>query len=186
MAKFEDAINFVLAHEVRGWPKNAADLAVGMGAVKALMPINAWFTDDPVDRGGATAWGITLQTASKFGVGDVAGLFAISPEVVEAIYRSFWKFDQIEDQSVATKFFDLAVNCGMLAATRVVQAALGNVDIDGAFGKKTLAAINGTCPGVLMARIVMHAESRYRDIVRKNPIQQRFLRGWINRARALP
>lgn len=186
MARFDDAINFVLAHEVRGWPVDAASIADGMERVRARMPISAWFTDDPIDRGGATAWGITLQAASKYGIKSVEDLVAIKPGMVGAIYRTFWKFDRIECQEVSTKYFDLAINMGMLAATRVVQTALGNVNVDGEFGPKTLEAINSSDPGALLKKIVASAEARYQRIVMQNPSQQRFLRGWIKRARALP
>jgi lysozyme family protein len=58
---------------------------------------------------------------------------------------------------------------------------LGVAD-DGIVGPVTLAAING-CPDqkALFDRLWERRKKHFEDIVRKDPAQSRFLRGWLNR-----
>jgi lysozyme family protein len=96
------------------------------------------------------------------------------------------KCEQIDDENIATKFFDLAVNMEIPQAVRLIQRALRSagqtVADDGIIGPVTLAAINKADPTDLLAALKSEAAGYYRLIANANPSQQRFITGWLNRA----
>lgn len=151
------------------------------------------WSNDPLDHGGATMMGITLETAQRHGIPDAEALKNISPEKVEAIYRSdYWFFDGIQDQRVATKVFDMAVNMGPRTAIRLLQRALNHacpgLDLaqDGVLGPHTLEAANQEEVEALLRELVAEALLYYHAIVNREPRQARFLEGWTKRAREVP
>lgn len=199
MADLARALPWILAHEVVGWPRvdgqPVLDIAEGMSAVKAAEAaagkFSWWFTDDPSDPGGATAWGITLATAQRHGITTKEQLRAISSAQVAAIYRAdYWRFDGIDDQSGATKLFDMCVNFGRKTAVKMAQDALNELGAslvpDGFYGPATEAAINAVEPRHLLMLLCRDSAARYRAIVRKRPESAKFLKGWLKRADALP
>ena len=166
MARFEISLPFILANE-------------------------GGYVNHPNDRGGPTNFGITQKTARAHGyAGDMR---AIPMPVVEKIYREgFWRFCNVNSQEVATKIFDMCVNFGLSAGTRLAQRMLNiyhgaGLEVDGKFGPLTTAAMNRAAPPeAVLKGLASVSEARYRDIVFKDPSQQVFLRGWLNRAAKLP
>jgi lysozyme family protein len=154
------------------------------------------FTDNPHDKGGPTKYGITCYTLGewrKLGraatADEVKGL--TKPEAI-AIYRArYWdvcRCEAIEDQLVAVKLFDIAVNCGPHTAIRLCQRAAdrcqsGTVVIDGIMGPRTLEAIHACDPGELVTELVHVVTEHYLGIVQRDPTQRAHLRGWLIRAR---
>jgi lysozyme family protein len=82
---------------------------------------------------------------------------------------------------VATKIFDIAVNCGTWPAIRMAQRA-ACVPTDGVMGPQTIAAINGYDSVRYVEAISEEQRKHYRNIVKKDPSQEKFLLGWLNRA----
>jgi lysozyme family protein len=104
-------------------------------------------------------------------------------------FVDFWlkgKYENINDESIALKAFDLAVNIGILQANKLLQRALRSTGIsiteDGIIGTVTLKAINNADSTDLLAALKSEAAGYYRTIVNVNPSQQRFITGWLNRA----
>ena len=166
MADLARALPFVLRHE-GGW------------------------SDDAADPGGATNFGITLATAQRHGIMDADALRAITPEQVEAIYRQdYWRFDHVDDQRVATKVFDMAVNMGLRTAVYMVQEALNSLGAslkdDGRWGPVTEASVNATRPDQLLQLLCDEAADYYRAIVAARPTSAKFLKGWLARAAEVP
>lgn len=99
-------------------------------------------------------------------------------------YRSqFWDKimgDKIENQDVANALYDFAVNSGVSRAVKTIQKIVG-VESDGAFGAKTLQAVNeygdGLCNALCDAR-----EEFFREIAKKGQ-NAKFLNGWLNRVK---
>lgn len=166
MAAFEPALDWVLPHE-GGW------------------------SDDPQDPGGATNFGITLAVAQKHGILTKDALRTITPGQVAAIYKQdYWVFSGVDDQQVATKLFDLGVNMGVRSAVRLLQDGLNtlgaSLETDGRLGPQTLMAANAVAPDKLLQVLCLEAAQHYQDIVHQRPASQKFLKGWLIRATALP
>jgi lysozyme family protein len=167
MARFEDAIPTILAHE---------------GGI----------VDHPADPGGLTNRGITWATWQRVKGPDAtrAGLLALTEDEATAIYRAeYWLpiYELLDSQNVATKVFDVAVNAGHRQAHRLLQesvSALGyRVAKDGLLGPNTLAAANSCDPAELVAEICEAQAAFYRGITNINPGMAAFLPGWLERAK---
>ena len=201
MAIFAQALPWVLSYEVIGWPvvdgQPEQDLAAAMAQVKAASLASKhaddrfWFSNDPNDHGGATAFGLTLRTATPHGIGTVEDLQAISAEKLAEVYRAeFWRFDQVDEQRVAMKLLDLAVNTSFRSMVHMLQDALNALGAglveDGNWGPNTLASVNAMEPNHLLALLVEEAVGHYRAIVARDATQGCFLAGWLNRAAMVP
>jgi len=174
MAVFEDALKYVFDHE-------------------------GGYVNDKDDRGGPTNMGVTLKTAQRHGITTVEALKAITYQQVVAIYKTdYWRFDGINDQRVATKLFDMAINMGLAMAVKLAQRACNGIrkilavpafktlSVDGRYGPLTESAINSVHPDVLLARLVAVSVARYKEIAENDPTQMKFLKGWTARARRIP
>jgi lysozyme family protein len=163
MADFAKALAYTLRHE-GGW------------------------SDDPADPGGATNFGITLATARRYGIKTKEELRAITKELVAEIYRDgYWRFGDINDQRVATKLFDMAVNMGQEVAVRLLAAALWLPQ--GAPARLDAAAVgiaNAADPAALLARLCKESEAHYRIVAARRPASAKFLKGWLKRASEVP
>lgn len=147
------------------------------------------FTNDPADAGGATNWGITIHDYSRW-LGYSASVREVREmrlEVAKQIYEDFyWKplsLFAVRHNGIATAIFDQAVNRG-LGYARTLQRLL-RVEADGHVGPKTIDEINKTNPADIIRAIKTEAEEFYRGLAARKPSQQRFLKGWLNRAKRL-
>ena len=165
-----------------------------MADYKVIIPfILKWeggFANDPDDRGGATNKGVTIATFRQvYGKQKtVADLKNITTDQWNYIFKKlFWdkcKCDGILDQSVANIIVDYAWGSGSARAVKDVQAIVGTA-VDGISGPKTVAAINGTDAKTLFNKIKERRIQFYNNIVKANPSQKKFLRGWTNRVNSL-
>ena len=154
-----------------------------------LRSLEKGIANDPYDRGGFTVDGVTLSTFRRFYGNDKeeADLRNITPPQWRSIMKTgYWdvcKADGINDQRTAELIVDWCVNSGT-ARIRNVQTIL-EVRPDGCVGPVTLAAINSVDPDELYGRIMSARVAWYERIVRNDPSQQRFLKGWMNRLERL-
>lgn len=164
-----------------------------MADIKKLRPfILRWeggFVNDPLDRGGATNKGVTLNTFKHFFGADktVYDLMNITDEQWLAILRECfwkpWKADQIKNQSIANICVDFAWASGTITAIRKVQKVL-DLDADGKVGPKTLAMLNHREAEKVFDTIKKERLRFVDAICQANTSQVRFLRGWQNRINA--
>lgn len=170
-----------------------------MAQCEILLPfILRWeggFVNDPNDRGGATNKGVTLSTWRNVGYDkdgdgdiDVTDLKQLTDEdvmsrVLKPHYWDRWRADEITSQSVANMLVDW-VWCSGAYGIKIPQRIL-NVKIDGIVGAKTLSAVNSRDPRELFDELRNEREEFLRRIVKNNPTQKKFLRGWINRLNAI-
>lgn len=139
------------------------------------------FVNHPKDPGGATNFGITIGTLSNH-LGREATVEEVNdldPKVAAEIYKSnYWdkvKGDELPD-GLATSMMDFAVNSGPGRATKVLQEILG-VDVDGALGPKTLAAVKEEDPKELIRKLNLERMKFLKGL--KN--WKTFGKGWSNR-----
>lgn len=167
-----------------------------MANVNDLAPlILKWeggFVNDPKDRGGATNMGVTLNTWKRVGYDkngdkriDVKDLKLLSKEdvvkkVLKPYYWDKWRADEINNQSIANILVDWVYTSGKYGITKV-QAML-NLKPDGVVGNKTLSAINDYPNQRQLFQRIKNERLAFIDrIVKNNPSQRRFLKGWKNR-----
>ncbi len=105
-------------------------------------------------------------------------------EMVRQFYREGWwqplRGDEIADQDVAYTLYSFATNAGLGTAVRLAQVVVGATP-DGALGAKSISLINAMEPRMFLALYALARIARYRDIVKRDRTQQKFLLGWINR-----
>ena len=165
-----------------------------MAKAELLMPkILQWeggFVNDPLDAGGATNKGVTLTTFRQFYGRDatVEQLKNITDEqwlhIFKSGYWDKWKADNIENQSIANIVVDWAWGSGAATSIKQVQKILG-VAVDGIVGDDTLTAINIAGQRSLFVKIHNRRIEFVENIVKRDPSQARFLKGWKNRINSL-
>ncbi len=171
MAEFPAALPFVLAHE--GGQVN-----------------------DPDDPGGATNFGVTQATLDRWNEKHPEAAFPasvndLSLDQASAIYRAdYWRFDGLDEQRVATKLLDMAVNMGLGTAVKLAQEALNDLGaclrVDGAYGPKTEATINSVGADRMLALLCAASADHYQALAAWRPASRKFLKGWLKRAAEVP
>lgn len=161
-----------------------------MAKSEKLMPqIQKWeggYANHPNDKGGCTMKGITIGTYREF-FGDsktCSDLKNITDEEWLNIFEEgYWNpmcANDIENQSVANIIVDWAWMSGVKNVSKKIQTLIG-VEADGIFGKQTISKINSMDSKDIFDKIVKRREKFYHDICEKNPSQEVFLKGWLNR-----
>lgn len=164
-----------------------------MADYKKLIPfIQKWeggWSDDPVDKGGATMCGVTLLTYADYcrkikkPQPKTTDLKNITKDEWDIIYKTMfwdrWKADDIENQNVANMLVDWVWCSGKYGIT--YPQRIVNIPPDGYAGPKTLHAINEAHPVALFAELKKSRLLFVEQIVLSNPTQQKFLNGWKNR-----
>lgn len=143
------------------------------------------YTNDPMDSGGETKWGISKKAHPEIIIKD------LTLEKAKTIYAlGYWgaiNGNRIADIQplTAIKLFDMAVNVGTQRAKRCFQQALNElgaaIEEDGWIGNATLAALQKTSESDVLALLVKKLTDFYVSL--DNP---RFLKGWLRRAQTLP
>lgn len=159
------------------------------------------YVDDPDDSGGATKYGISLQflkNCFKNGSiyadinsdGKIDKNDIIEMDLGKArylYYQEFWtSVNSIPDDDIAIKVFDTAVNIGTGNAIKLLQKALG-VEKDGILGPITINAIKkGNKNKILMDFVEALSCHYYKIAFWNRPKSEKYIRGWIARAKRLP
>lgn len=158
------------------------------------------FTDDPLDRGGKTKWGITEAVARDWGYeGDMRDL----PR--ELAFRIYVKryiiepgFDQVAaiSEKIAMELIDTGINMHPSKPSVMLQRWLNGFNdrgrhyddlfVDGRIGKHTLTALKayldyrgGEGEGVMLMALNCTQGERYLSIAENRESQERFLYGWM-------
>lgn len=145
------------------------------------------FANDPNDTGGATMVGVTIGTYRTYcrykgwkspSVNDLKEMpYKVWRDIVYTLYWSKWKAENIIDQNVANIVVDWVWGSGATTIKKV-QKLLG-VTADGIVGPKTLASLNNMYE--IKDKIYQARKAYFEAIVRNNPTQKKWLRGWMNR-----
>lgn len=125
------------------------------------------YSNDPLDPGGATKYGITQKTLDQWNLSkglpwqDVKDLSKVTAlDIYEAQY---WKPDwESLGFPLAACMLDTSINMGMARASKFLRSCNNNYVV------------------YLQLRL-----ARYNEIVESKPTSQKFLKGWTNRVTAL-
>ena len=148
------------------------------------------FTNDPKDHGGPTNMGITLSTWRQVGYDkdgdgdiDIYDLHQLTKddvlEILRIAYWNRWHADEINNQPLADILVDWLWCSGKWGIT-IPQRLLG-VPEDGIVGPQTLQRLNNINPNKFLMQIYNARVIFILNIIKKDPTQKRFERGWFNR-----
>ncbi len=155
-------------------------------AFKFMVPHEGGYVNDPDDPGGETKFGISRRSYPSV---DIANLTL--DDAHEIYWHDFWvkhPYWKIDDQDLANKVFDFAVNMGHRRSQRLLQRALSAVKLgvteDGYAGPITITRVNDAPPKELLAALKSEAAGHYRLLASRRSSLKKFLNGWMNRAYA--
>lgn len=137
-------------------------------------------TNDSIDRGGRTQFGISERAHPQAWVDNKVTL----EEAVDIYRRRYLEapgFGKIEDPRLRAQLTDFGVLSGPACAIQKLQLILKQ-EADGVLGPKSLAAANSADPIILSNKLALERVKMIGRIVNKNPSQSRFLNGWLERA----
>jgi lysozyme family protein len=158
------------------------------------------YANDPKDAGGETMYGITIAVARANGYyGAMRDLpKATARQIYKNKYYFDLKFDKVAVLSpeVAAELTDTAVNCGPTFTQGILQEALNllnreqadykDLDVDKKIGPATLGALGSYLMKrgkqgelVLLRMLNVLQGSRYIELCKAKPSQERFLFGWF-------
>lgn len=127
---------------------NVTDFRKGL---EFVLQYEGGYVDDPDDKGGETKWGISKRAYPEVDIKNLT-----REEALRIYQRDYWIAAGCDSLSYPMNVvvFDSAVNCGVARAKAWLRAS-------------------ETPEEVIQLR-----KEFYVDLVRKNPAQRKFLRGW--------
>lgn len=164
--------------------------------IEKLAPVVAkWeggYVNDPDDKGGPTNMGVTLNTWKHVGYdkdndGDIDAddIKLLTKEDFKAVLKSYWnkwQADNINNQSIANILVDWYWASGKWGI--VIPQRIMGLTQDGIVGPKTIARVNQLIQKdaeSFFYEIYNAREIFFKNIVKNNPSQKKFLKGWKNR-----
>lgn len=151
------------------------------------------FTEDPVDTGGATRYGVTLNTLRYFRRRQTGNpnLVVTRDDVKELtraeaidcgceIFVIESGLNRVRDWRTRFACIDYAFHSGWVPAIRSLQLSVG-ANPDGKMGPDTLAAANKSDPWSTAVRVVSRRERLMQEIIANRPSQMKYALGWWRR-----
>lgn len=156
-----------------------------------LLHLEGGFVNNPKDKGGPTKFGVILDTWKTYGydknrdgIINIDDLKVISIEdaknIAKKIFWDYFKADEIKNQSIAELIADWGYNSGRTTVARRVQRIL-KLTVDGIFGEETIKAVNKANQQKLFEAIKADRKAFIEALVRMEPEQKVFYKGWMNR-----
>ncbi|MFG1173024.1 type VI secretion system tip protein VgrG, partial [Erwiniaceae bacterium CAU 1747] len=164
---------------------------------KRILQHEGGYVNNKSDNGGPTNRGISWKIWRKYAQEDLGvkptldNLKSLSEEQAEIIYRKrYWEpsgFNNVNDPKLALMTYDWTITSG--GAGKEIQRVLHNeygkdIAIDGRIGPKSIEAMNSiTDSEGLTKRIAEVRKDYYKRLADKDPSQEKFLGGWLNRVK---
>jgi lysozyme family protein len=153
-----------------------------------ILTFEGGFVNNPLDKGGATNFGITaaeLGLYNKLGraatIAEIQQLTkAQASEIYQAKYIAQPGFDEIDDINLRFIVVDSGVLHGVARAAKWLQQAL-NVPVDGHIGDVTIQALSKVVDGSARKAFLAIRFKFIGQIVKGDPSQAVFVPGWLNR-----
>lgn len=153
------------------------------------------FSNNKNDKGGATNYGITIDTLSRWRGRAVstAEVKAMGLTEAKAIYDHwYWLplgLDNFVHTGSAMAAFDMGVLQGIGTVAAFIQQVCndngGNLVKDGHIGPKTLERVNALSNDAFVTDFKRLCDMHFQGIVSATPSQHVFLQGWLNRSNRL-
>ena len=148
------------------------------------------YENDADDVGGCTKYGITLIDLVNFYKDKSLNCSHVKAmtrdeayKVLKGLYWDAYNCSEIPNQSLAEFICDSILNQGKIIV-KYIQQIVG-VEVDGVWGLGTLKAVLNYDSKKLFDLLYQKRLTRYEDIVKHNPSQEKFHKGWINRLNAI-
>lgn len=174
-------------------------------AIKKVLEHEGGWVFHEADRGGPTNYGVTLNTYNQYMSAKTGKPYSASIDEMKKmpldiaidIYKKlYWdkvQGDKITRYTVALAIFDQAINRGPASAVKQAQRVVKKLDPfgfakiseDGVMGPATLTALNSIAEKPFIDSYLAESKQFYQNLVQKNPSQQVFLTGWLNRIASL-
>lgn len=155
-------------------------------AVETILKHEGGYVNHPKDRGGPTNWGITQKTYEQYKKRPVT-LAEIQKmprsEAIDIYKKNYWDTvggDNLKYYSVALALFDQAVNRGPSTVLKQAQRIV-RLTPSGTPTPQTINAINAMSDTTFLDNLFRSSQESYKAIVAKDPSQEVFLQGWLNR-----
>lgn len=159
--------------------------------IQKVLENEGGYTNHPDDRGGPTNHGIILSVLKSYRKNyrlTAEDVKALTVEEAKEIYKAkYWtplNLDKIKGQRIAGVIFDQGVNCGIRTSAKRAQR-IAKVVADGDIGPISQRALNKMDESYFVFEFFRASQHYYIDIVKRNPSQIVFLKGWINRSYGL-
>lgn len=158
-------------------------------AIALTLTHEGGFENNPGDSGNWTGGhvGVGDQKGTNFGISaadfPTLNIPNLTVDQAKEIYRTkYWNilYDQIKDQLIANKIFDLGVLFGTGKSVSMLQSVL-KITMDAHFGLQTLAAVNAAEPTSLLTAYKTIFVAHALQIGTLNPLDREFVGGWIRR-----
>ncbi|CAD8192757.1 unnamed protein product [Paramecium octaurelia] len=140
------------------------------------------------DRGGATRQGVSqnaynLQQKELGNKGPYKSVFDLKASEIEDFYYYQYKrynVDKIDDINSRYLYYDALILQGPGKAAKMAQSVC-NIKVDGCFGKNSIASVNSMNQKDFQLKFTNQRREHFNNIVKNNPTQKVFFKGWINR-----
>lgn len=156
-------------------------------AIKVVLENEGGFSDNPLDRGGKTNFGISENLLKRIKYAKPVEELTLddAKQIYKEVFWDYRPFKDVASQLVCNELFDFGVNVGLFRMTMILQEALNKLGFpvkkDGSFGAQTLTAINQCSEKELIDALRVEQKLFYKNLVARHPEQKPFLRGWLNR-----
>jgi len=168
-------------------------------SIGVILKFEGGWVNNPVDPGGETNWGISMlmvrregMTPAELGIPDFnpGSMKLMTVDTAKKIYKKFFwdkfQYEKIYNQNVATKIFDVGVNCGPGRSHRMAQKAANqcgqSLKEDGILGPNSFAGINACDPALFLKAMAAEQLAYYTALVMAKPALRIFLNNWTRRS----
>jgi lysozyme family protein len=163
--------------------------------IENIIKAEGGYTNNPLDTGGETMFGITIKVARANGY--LGAMKDMPKAVAQKIYKDIYfvqpKFEAVYNVSpaIAEELTDTGVNMGTGFAKPLLQAALNLLDKqllveDGDIGAKTIEALKAFLNKrgkdgevTLLKTLNVMQGAHYIDITKNRPANKEFFYGWM-------
>tara|TARA_R110001592_G_scaffold25357_2_gene96340 strand:- start:152 stop:688 length:537 start_codon:yes stop_codon:yes gene_type:complete len=157
------------------------EMALFLQAVYETLEREGFLSNDSIDPGGLTKWGISKKAYPKL---DIRGL--TKKDAIKIYYKDYWLKCRINELPNNLKgiMFDGAVNQGISRIVKILQQTTnrkgGSLIVDGKIGRNTISQAIKYKPEP--KRMRAYRVKFYCDLIARKPELEKYFYGWFKRA----